>query len=74
MSRKNGYVCPCCRLSCAKPNVLQKHIRVHTNRKTVPLVCLVNSHSRLRIFTSIADLALTSSKGKVMLARYVNSD
>lgn len=32
-SRKNGYVCPYCRLSCAKPSVLQKHIRVHTNER-----------------------------------------
>ncbi|XP_050488708.1 transcription factor HIVEP3 isoform X2 [Bombus huntii] len=37
-SRKNGYVCPYCRLSCAKPSVLQKHIRAHTNERPYPCV------------------------------------
>ncbi|XP_076299391.1 uncharacterized protein LOC143218212 isoform X3 [Lasioglossum baleicum] len=37
-SRKSGYVCPYCRLSCAKPSVLQKHIRAHTNERPYPCV------------------------------------
>ncbi|XP_037968333.2 uncharacterized protein LOC105389308 isoform X1 [Plutella xylostella] len=35
----NGrYVCPYCKLSCAKPSVLQKHIRAHTNERPYPCV------------------------------------
>ncbi|PSN44286.1 hypothetical protein C0J52_12964, partial [Blattella germanica] len=30
------YVCPYCRLPCAKPSVLQKHIRAHTNERPYP--------------------------------------
>ncbi|XP_041974927.1 uncharacterized protein LOC121730122 isoform X2 [Aricia agestis] len=30
------YVCPYCKLSCAKPSVLQKHIRAHTNERPYP--------------------------------------
>lgn len=37
-SRKSSYVCPYCRLSCAKPSVLQKHIRAHTNERPYPCV------------------------------------
>ena len=37
-SRKVGYVCPYCKLSCAKPSVLQKHIRAHTNERPYPCV------------------------------------
>ncbi|CAL7950233.1 unnamed protein product [Xylocopa violacea] len=37
-SRKSGYVCPYCRLSCAKPSVLQKHIRAHTNERPYPCI------------------------------------
>lgn len=29
-AKKAGYVCPYCKLSCAKPSILQKHIRAHT--------------------------------------------
>ncbi|CAK9813000.1 Transcription factor HIVEP2 [Anthophora plagiata] len=36
--RKSGNVCPYCRLSCAKPSVLQKHIRAHTNERPFPCV------------------------------------
>lgn len=32
------YVCPYCKLSCAKPSVLQKHIRAHTNERPYPCV------------------------------------
>ncbi|EZA57450.1 transcription factor HIVEP3 isoform X2 [Ooceraea biroi] len=35
-SRKSAYVCPYCKLSCAKPSVLQKHIRAHTNERPYP--------------------------------------
>lgn len=35
-TRKSGYVCPYCKLSCAKPSVLQKHIRAHTNERPYP--------------------------------------
>lgn len=35
----NGrHVCPYCKLSCAKPSVLQKHIRAHTNERPYPCV------------------------------------
>lgn len=34
----NRYVCPYCKLSCAKPSVLQKHIRAHTNERPYPCV------------------------------------
>ncbi|XP_012278813.1 transcription factor HIVEP3 isoform X2 [Orussus abietinus] len=37
-SRKSGYICPYCKLSCAKPSVLQKHIRAHTNERPYPCV------------------------------------
>ncbi|XP_063992981.1 uncharacterized protein LOC135170838 [Diachasmimorpha longicaudata] len=37
-SKKSGYVCPYCKLSCAKPSVLQKHIRAHTNERPYPCV------------------------------------
>lgn len=30
------YVCPFCQLNCAKPSVLQKHIRAHTNERPYP--------------------------------------
>lgn len=30
------YVCPYCKLACAKPSVLQKHIRAHTNERPYP--------------------------------------
>uniref|UniRef100_A0A1E1W9T5 Zinc finger protein 40 n=1 Tax=Pectinophora gossypiella TaxID=13191 RepID=A0A1E1W9T5_PECGO len=32
------YICPYCKLSCAKPSVLQKHIRAHTNERPYPCV------------------------------------
>lgn len=32
------HVCPYCKLSCAKPSVLQKHIRAHTNERPYPCV------------------------------------
>lgn len=31
-------ICPYCKLSCAKPSVLQKHIRAHTNERPYPCV------------------------------------
>ncbi|XP_058789258.1 zinc finger protein 236-like [Phymastichus coffea] len=34
--RKSTYSCPYCKLSCAKPSVLQKHIRAHTNERPYP--------------------------------------
>ncbi|KAK0085946.1 hypothetical protein PV325_004189 [Microctonus aethiopoides] len=37
-TRKTGYVCPYCKLSCAKPSVLQKHIRAHTNERPYPCI------------------------------------
>ncbi|XP_031784113.1 uncharacterized protein LOC103316989 isoform X4 [Nasonia vitripennis] len=37
-TRKLGYVCPYCKISCAKPSVLQKHIRAHTNERPYPCV------------------------------------
>lgn len=33
---KSGYVCPHCKISCAKPSVLQKHVRAHTNERPYP--------------------------------------
>lgn len=30
------YVCPYCQLACAKPSVLQKHVRAHTNERPYP--------------------------------------
>ncbi|XP_048515374.1 uncharacterized protein LOC105683921 isoform X3 [Athalia rosae] len=36
--KKSGNVCPYCKLSCAKPSVLQKHIRAHTNERPFPCV------------------------------------
>lgn len=33
---KKNYVCSYCKLSCAKPSVLQKHIRAHTNERPYP--------------------------------------
>ena len=39
-SKKNGYVCSYCKLSWAKPSVLEKHIRSHTNERPFPcIVC-----------------------------------
>lgn len=39
-TKKTGYVCPYCKLSCSKPSVLQKHIRAHTNERPYPcLLC-----------------------------------
>ncbi|CAH2989278.1 unnamed protein product [Chilo suppressalis] len=32
------YICPYCKLSCAKPSVLQKHIRAHTNERPYPCI------------------------------------
>ncbi|KAJ2947964.1 hypothetical protein O0L34_g9756 [Tuta absoluta] len=32
------YICPYCKMSCAKPSVLQKHIRAHTNERPYPCV------------------------------------
>ncbi|KAJ0182442.1 hypothetical protein K1T71_001811 [Dendrolimus kikuchii] len=32
------HICPYCKLSCAKPSVLQKHIRAHTNERPYPCV------------------------------------
>lgn len=32
------YICPYCKLSCAKPSVLEKHIRAHTNERPFPCV------------------------------------
>lgn len=32
----NRHVCPYCNMSCAKPSVLQKHIRAHTNERPYP--------------------------------------
>ncbi|GBP39997.1 Zinc finger protein 40 [Eumeta japonica] len=32
------YVCPYCNLPCAKPSVLQKHIRAHTNERPYPCI------------------------------------
>ena len=37
-SGKSGKVCPYCKLSCAKPSVLLKHIRAHTNERPYPCV------------------------------------
>ncbi|EFN74646.1 Transcription factor HIVEP2, partial [Camponotus floridanus] len=33
---KSGHTCPYCKLTCAKPSVLQKHIRAHTNERPYP--------------------------------------
>lgn len=30
------YICPYCQLACAKPSVLQKHVRAHTNERPYP--------------------------------------
>ncbi|XP_059490539.1 transcription factor HIVEP3-like isoform X2 [Neocloeon triangulifer] len=30
------YVCPYCQMACAKPSVLQKHVRAHTNERPYP--------------------------------------
>ncbi|XP_071441634.1 uncharacterized protein shn [Hetaerina americana] len=30
------HVCPYCKLACAKPSVLQKHVRAHTNERPYP--------------------------------------
>jgi len=36
---KSGrYVCPYCQHACAKPSVLEKHIRAHTNERPYPCV------------------------------------
>lgn len=35
-SRKAANICPYCKLVCAKPSVLQKHIRAHTNERPYP--------------------------------------
>ncbi|XP_039762183.1 uncharacterized protein LOC120635268 isoform X2 [Pararge aegeria] len=32
------YICPYCKISCAKPSVLQKHIRAHTNERPYPCI------------------------------------
>ncbi|CAG9581533.1 unnamed protein product [Danaus chrysippus] len=32
------YICPYCKLPCAKPSVLQKHIRAHTNERPYPCI------------------------------------
>ncbi|CAK1602177.1 unnamed protein product [Parnassius mnemosyne] len=37
-SRTGRYICPYCKLSCAKPSVLQKHIRAHTNERPYPCI------------------------------------
>ncbi|XP_057377952.1 transcription factor HIVEP2-like [Daphnia carinata] len=39
-SSKSGgrYVCPYCQHACAKPSVLEKHIRAHTNERPYPCV------------------------------------
>ncbi|XP_069704181.1 zinc finger protein 40 isoform X2 [Periplaneta americana] len=34
--QQGRYVCPYCKLACAKPSVLQKHIRAHTNERPYP--------------------------------------
>ncbi|KAK6619511.1 hypothetical protein RUM43_012268 [Polyplax serrata] len=37
LSANSGrYSCPYCQLACAKPSVLQKHIRAHTNERPYP--------------------------------------
>lgn len=35
-STPGRYICPYCQLNCAKPSVLQKHIRAHTNERPYP--------------------------------------
>ncbi|XP_046383881.1 uncharacterized protein LOC124154296 isoform X2 [Ischnura elegans] len=30
------HICPYCKLACAKPSVLQKHVRAHTNERPYP--------------------------------------
>jgi hypothetical protein len=35
-STPGRYICPYCQLNCAKPSVLQKHIRAHTNERPFP--------------------------------------
>lgn len=35
-SNSGRYACPYCQLACAKPSVLQKHIRAHTNERPYP--------------------------------------
>ena len=35
-STPGRYICPYCSLNCAKPSVLQKHIRAHTNERPFP--------------------------------------
>ncbi|EEB18255.1 immunodeficiency virus type I enhancer binding protein, putative [Pediculus humanus corporis] len=35
-SSSGRYTCPYCQLACAKPSVLQKHIRAHTNERPYP--------------------------------------
>lgn len=36
LSTPGRYICPYCQLNCAKPSVLQKHIRAHTNERPYP--------------------------------------
>ena len=35
-SSSNRYPCPYCSIECAKPSVLEKHIRIHTNERPFP--------------------------------------
>ncbi|XP_068626992.1 uncharacterized protein shn [Battus philenor] len=35
---RGRYMCPYCKLPCAKPSVLQKHIRAHTNERPYPCI------------------------------------
>ena len=37
-SKSGRYVCPYCQHACAKPSVLEKHIRAHTNERPYPCV------------------------------------
>lgn len=37
-STPGRYICPYCQLNCAKPSVLQKHIRAHTNERPYPCI------------------------------------
>jgi human immunodeficiency virus type I enhancer-binding protein len=37
-STPGRYICPYCQLNCAKPSVLQKHIRAHTNERPFPCI------------------------------------
>ena len=37
-TKSGRYVCPYCQHACAKPSVLEKHIRAHTNERPYPCV------------------------------------